>query len=96
MSQFRDLIARMAVDPEFARHTRANPDRVARQYGLTPEETEQLRGLADASSAAGPTALGARLSKSGIGTGGRCSCGIAVTAQISSATGNSSFVSKCF
>lgn len=70
MSQFRDLIARMAVDPEFARHTRANPDDVARQYGLTPEETEQLRGLADASASAGPTALGARLSKSGIGTGG--------------------------
>ncbi|MDI1460108.1 hypothetical protein QEZ54_03925 [Catellatospora sp. KI3] len=70
MSQFRDLIARMAVDPEFARHARANPEAVAAQYGLTPDETEQLRGLADASAGAGPTALGARLSKSGIGTGG--------------------------
>ncbi len=63
MSQFRDLIARMAIDAEFARHARAHPDLVAQQYGLTNDEAEQLRGLADASDAAGPVALGARLSK---------------------------------
>lgn len=65
MSNFRDLIARMAIDPEFARHTRANPDAVARQYQLSSQESEQLRGLADAAASAGPTALGARLSKMG-------------------------------
>lgn len=55
----------MAIDAEFARHARANPDAVARQYRLTPDESEQLRGLADAAASAGPTALGARLSKMG-------------------------------
>lgn len=63
MSQFRDLIARMAIDAEFARHARAHPDQVAQQYGLTNDEADQLRGLADASDVAGPVALGARLSK---------------------------------
>src|SRR5688572_6988996 len=65
MSNFRDLIARMAIDAEFARHARANPDAVARQYQLSQQESEQLRGLADAAASAGPTALGARLSKMG-------------------------------
>jgi hypothetical protein len=65
MSNFRDLIARMAIDAEFARHARANPDAVARQYRLSPDESEKLRGLADAAASAGPTALGARLSKMG-------------------------------
>jgi hypothetical protein len=70
MSALRDVIARMAVDSEFARHARANPDRVAREHGLTADEAAKLRGLADAGSGGGPMALGARLSKSGIGTGG--------------------------
>src|SRR5215510_6604403 len=70
VSSFRDLIARMAVDAEFARYARANPDVVSVQYGLSPDEQDKLRGLADASATAGPQALGARLSKSGIGTGG--------------------------
>jgi hypothetical protein len=65
MSNFRDLIARMAIDAEFARHARANPDAVARQFHLSHGESEQLRGLADAAASAGPTALGARLSKMG-------------------------------
>lgn len=55
----------MAIDAEFARHARANPDAVARQYRLSPDESDQLRGLADAAASAGPTALGARLSKMG-------------------------------
>src|SRR2546428_5601932 len=42
MSNFRDLIARMAIDPEFARHARANPDAVARQYHLNADESQQL------------------------------------------------------
>lgn len=70
MSALRDVIARMAVDSEFARHARANPDQVAREHGLTAEEAAKLRGLADAGSGGGPMALGARLSKSGFGTGG--------------------------
>jgi hypothetical protein len=70
MHTFRDVIARMAVDAEFARHARAHPDEVARSYGLTAEETQKLQGLADAGAGTGPAALGARLSKSGIGTGG--------------------------
>jgi hypothetical protein len=69
MSQYRDLIARMAVDAEFAAYARAHPDEVSTRYGLTLDETQQLRGLADAAASAGPTALGARLSKSGISTG---------------------------
>jgi hypothetical protein len=70
MSRFRDVIARMAVDSEFARHARANPEHVAKEHGLTVEEAAKLRGLADARSGTGPMALGARLSKSGFGTGG--------------------------
>jgi hypothetical protein len=65
METFRDLVARMATDPDFARHARANPDAVARQYKLSPEETEQLRGLVDAAASAGPAELGVRLSKMG-------------------------------
>src|SRR5215217_6327786 len=70
MSQFRDVIARMAVDAEFARHARSHPDQVASEYGLSSEETYRLRGLADASAGTGPQALGVRLSKSGVTTGG--------------------------
>jgi hypothetical protein len=58
MSQYRDLIARMAVDAEFAQHARSHPDVVAAQYGLSADEAQQLRGLADASTSAGPTAPG--------------------------------------
>src|SRR5262245_4895158 len=70
MSRFRDVIARMAVDAEFARHARSHLDQVASEYGLSPEETRQILGLVDASGGAGPQALGARLSKSGITAGG--------------------------
>jgi hypothetical protein len=70
MSTFRDVVARMAVDPEFARYARSQPDEVARAHGLTAEETQRLRSLSDAQVGVGPQALGARLSKSGIGTGG--------------------------
>src|SRR5690606_38665758 len=70
MSALRDVIARMAVDSEFARHARANPDQVAREHGLTAEEAARLRGLADAGRGGAPMALGARLAKSGFGTGG--------------------------
>ncbi len=69
MSTFRDVVARMAVDPEFARHARAHPEHVARTYRLTDDEAGKLRGLADAQAGTGPMALGARLSKSGIGAG---------------------------
>lgn len=73
MSSFRDVIARMAVDAEFARYARANPDDVARSYNLTTAEASRLRELADAPAGTGPVALGARLSKSGIGSGGLAS-----------------------
>ncbi|MEV6522837.1 hypothetical protein AB0M43_12895 [Longispora sp. NPDC051575] len=67
MSLYRDLIARMAIDDEFAVHARTNPDEVARIYRLGVDETEKLRKLVDARTDAGPTALGARLSKTGFG-----------------------------
>ncbi len=70
MSQIRDVVARMAVDPAFAEQVRTQPGEVAQQYGLSSEELETLRGLANAQPDAGPVALGARVSKSGIGTGG--------------------------
>ncbi|GAA1656270.1 hypothetical protein ACFQY4_02455 [Catellatospora bangladeshensis] len=70
MSHFPDLVARMAADPDFARRVRADVAGTAAAYGLTPGETEQLRGLTDAAVGAGPTALNPRLSRSGIGTGG--------------------------
>ncbi|WP_026211873.1 hypothetical protein [Longispora albida] len=69
MSLYRDLISRMAIDDEFAVHARTNPDEVARIYRLTPEETEKFRRLTEARPGTGPTALGARLSKSGLGGG---------------------------
>ncbi len=48
MSRFRDLVARMARDPEFARYVRANPQDVARSYFLSPDEAEMMRRLIDA------------------------------------------------
>lgn len=47
MSQFPDAIARLAIDPEFARHVRSFPDKVARIYRLTSAEAEVLRRRAD-------------------------------------------------
>lgn len=70
MSRFPEVIERMAVDPEFAEHARNNPDDVSTEYGLTAEEAVQMLALTDGSAMDGPTALEARLSKSGIGTGG--------------------------
>ncbi|GHJ49107.1 hypothetical protein Cs7R123_64490 [Catellatospora sp. TT07R-123] len=69
MSRFPEVVERMATDPEFAAHARTSPDEVADEYGLSPDETAQMLTLTDATGA-GPTALDARLSKSGIGSGG--------------------------
>ena len=60
----------MATDPEFAQNVRRDPGPAARHYGLTPEEATQLAALADAEESSGPAQLGARLSKSSIGSGG--------------------------
>ena len=69
MSRIREVVARMAVDPAFAQQVRSHPDEVAQAYGLSPDEIDKLRGLAEAEPQSGPAPLGARLSKSGI-TGG--------------------------
>ncbi|GAB4052177.1 hypothetical protein [Catellatospora paridis] len=69
MSRFPEVVERMAIDPEFAAHARANPDEVTAEYGLSPEEAAQMLALTDAGSG-GPTELDQRLSKSGIGSGG--------------------------
>jgi hypothetical protein len=70
MSQLREVITRMAVDPEFADRVRSNPDDIAAEFNLTAEETEQVLALTDAPADDGPEALDPRLSKSGIGAGG--------------------------
>jgi hypothetical protein len=70
MSQLREVITRMAVDPEFADLVRSNPDGVAAEYGLTADETAQVLALTDAPATDGPETLDTRLSKSGIGSGG--------------------------
>ncbi|MEV4411273.1 hypothetical protein [Catellatospora sp. NPDC049609] len=69
MSRFPEVIERMATDPEFAAHARAHPDEVMREYGLSPDEADQMAALTDATSG-GPSELDQRLSKSGIGSGG--------------------------
>lgn len=69
MSRFPEVVERMAIDPEFAAHARANPDEVTAEYGLSPDEAAQMLSLTDAA-AGGPTELDQRLSKSGIGSGG--------------------------
>ena len=69
MSGIRDVVARMAADPGFAEHVRSHPDEVAQQYGLSPDEIDKIRGLAEAEPQKGPAPLGARLSKSGISGG---------------------------
>ncbi|NUO60068.1 MAG: hypothetical protein HOV71_14780 [Hamadaea sp.] len=61
MSQFADAIARLSIDKDFARATRQQPDRVATLYGLTADEADQLRQLADAAIADRAAALRALL-----------------------------------
>ncbi|MEV0274130.1 hypothetical protein AB0H43_35620 [Hamadaea sp. NPDC050747] len=61
MSQFADAIARLSIDKDFARATRQQPDRVATLYGLTADEADQLRHLADAAIADRAAALRALL-----------------------------------
>jgi hypothetical protein len=61
MSQFADAIARLTIDKDFARATRLQPERVATLYGLTAEEADQLRQLADAATADRAAALKALL-----------------------------------
>lgn len=73
MSGIRDVIARMATDAAFAEHVRSHPEEVAQQYGLSAEELTKVRGLAATEPGTGPSALGPRLSKSGIGAGGMVS-----------------------
>lgn len=70
MSQLREVITRMAVDPEFTDRVRSNPDDIAAEYSLTAEEIAQVLALTDAPAGDGPETLDTRLSKSGIGSGG--------------------------
>ena len=69
MSGIRDVVARMAADAAFAERVRSHPDEVAQQYGLSSDEIDKVRSLAEADAQSGPEPLGVRLSKSGI-TGG--------------------------
>lgn len=68
-SKFPDVVARMAVDADFARYAQSEPDAVAEQYGLSDEEKEKMLALTDAGTHGGPSALDQRLSKSGFGAG---------------------------
>lgn len=64
---YRDALARLAVDPEFAARLDGDPDVVARALGLSPEQVTQLRRLrVDSGTADGPATLDARLSKSSL------------------------------
>ncbi len=70
MSRLAEVVALMATDSEFAQNVRRDPGPAARHFGLTPDEASQLAALADAEESSGPAQLGARLSKSSIGSGG--------------------------
>ncbi len=64
-SVVRDLIARMASDPEFARNVASNPASSLAGYDLTDAERQSLAKLG-ADSSAQAQALGERLSKSAL------------------------------
>lgn len=66
----RDALVRMATDPEFAERVRTQPDVVAGECGLSAADLAALAALGEGSAAAGPDALGERLSKSAIFSGG--------------------------
>ena len=55
---FRDVIARIAIDPEFARQVRENPEEVAARFGLSTEEAADLCSLGGSEPPAGPSRLG--------------------------------------
>jgi hypothetical protein len=66
----RDLVVRMATDPEFAERVRSDPGGVAAEHGLTVEQVAALAQLGDGSGLGGPSMLDARLSKSSLFFGG--------------------------
>jgi hypothetical protein len=66
----RDLVVRMATDPQFAERVRSAPGGVAAEHGLTADQVEALGQLGDGAGAGGPSMLDARLSKSSLFFGG--------------------------
>ncbi|MFL6117784.1 MAG: hypothetical protein ACJ786_41495 [Catenulispora sp.] len=66
-AKYRELVARMAVDTDFAQSVMAEPDRFASANGLTADEAGRLRAVRVEAGTAAPSRLGTRLSKSGFG-----------------------------
>lgn len=71
-----DLLARIAVDADFAAFARLHPEQVAQQYGLDSAAVAMLQSVdhaGDAGSGEGPGVLGERLSRSPLFFGGALS-----------------------
>src|SRR5262249_44925745 len=66
---FKEIVARMATDGDFADYARTHVDDIAAEHNLTAEEASRLRSLGQSRKSGGPVPLGARLSKSGFGGG---------------------------
>src|SRR5215813_10093862 len=65
----RDIVARMATDSQYAEYVHSHVDTVAAEHDLSADEVSRLRSLTPSGKTTAPVVLGARLSKSGIGSG---------------------------
>jgi hypothetical protein len=66
-AKYREIVARMAMDTEFAQSVMADPDGFAASNGLTADEAGRLRAVRVEAGTAAPSRLGTRLSKTGFG-----------------------------
>jgi hypothetical protein len=66
-AKYREIVARMAIDTEFAQSVMADPDGFAATNGLSADEAGRLRAVRVEAGTAAPSRLGTRLSKTGFG-----------------------------
>lgn len=74
-AKYREIVARMAIDTEFAQSVMADPDRFAASNGLSVDEAGRLRAVRVEAGTAAPSRLGTRLSKTGFGGAAQASQG---------------------
>jgi Bacterial TSP3 repeat len=63
---FRDVLARVAVEPDFADHVKQNPGELTRVYGLTEDEAAKVLAAKVNTAVGRPARLEERLSRSGL------------------------------
>jgi hypothetical protein len=66
-AKYREIVARMATDAEFARSVMTDPEHYADANGLSQDEAGRLRAVRVEAGTAAPSRLAMRLSKTGFG-----------------------------